>query len=150
MWALGRPVDVAVHGCGGKERPCSTMVGGGGGGSGSECGAQGNMTSCGMRCCVVCEGSVSYNGLGEAGAAALAPALRQLTALRKLKYVCGCRAGYGGVGAGSSGSCGGACVCGGKERQCLTFVRGVGCACVSGAQCNVCCDHVWDAVLCGV
>ncbi len=55
------------------------------------------LTTCGMWCCVACEDSLHENRLKEAGAAALAPALLELTALQALEYVCGCRAGDGGV-----------------------------------------------------
>ncbi len=68
------------------------------------------VSMCGMWCCVVCEGSLSCNMLGDAGAAALALALPQLTALQRLEYVCGCRVGDGDVGAGLCSCCRGACV----------------------------------------
>jgi hypothetical protein len=38
---------------------------------------------------VVREDSLDYNYLNAAGGTALAPALRKLTALQTLKYVCG-------------------------------------------------------------
>jgi hypothetical protein len=50
-----------------------------------------------LLCGLACESSLYGNDLGAAGATALLPALRELTALQSLTYVCTCRAGEGGV-----------------------------------------------------
>jgi hypothetical protein len=102
----------------------------------------------------LCEGRLGCNTLRMAGAAALAPALRQLPALQTLEYVCGWRAGEGGVAAGAGRRVVRLMwwvhVCGGKEVPCLTLFCVCGSGCMSDAQGNVCCDHVWDVVLCCV
>ena len=80
---------------------------------------------------------LSNNSLGAAGAAALAPALRELTALQTLSYVCGCQ----GRGEGDRwvwvevevcgvavGVCGGEAMVGVSVLACVLSTRTLGSA----------------------
>ena len=67
---------------------------------------------CGVVLCVVCEDRLDGNHLGAGGAAALAPVLRELTALQTLKHVRGCSGGWARV-MGGGVSCAGGVRCGG-------------------------------------
>ena len=76
--------DVVVHVCGGMQRQVGPWLVWA---AVAACAARSvtcAVPTCGMP---LCEDRLGGNRLGDAGAAALAPALRELTALRTLMYV---------------------------------------------------------------